>query len=105
AKPTVPASSTRSQNFTWFVILESAWGCQDQLHDLLDIFLHALKFPARQVELSLGSGNLGVRSDGGYVFHIDMNQISARFRQSDPSPRFAGDTITTERDTLYDGEL
>jgi hypothetical protein len=42
------ASSARSQHFTLFVILRSDLGGQDQLHDLLDIFLHALKFPARK---------------------------------------------------------
>src|SRR2546425_957877 len=64
-----------------FVILAGAWGGRDQLHDLLDIFLHALKFSARQIELSPSSGNLGVGSDGRYVFHIDMNQFTAGFSQ------------------------
>src|SRR5262245_31768557 len=32
-------------------------GGSDQLHDLVDIFLHALKFSARQIELTLGSSN------------------------------------------------
>jgi hypothetical protein len=82
----------------------SAWGGRDQLHDLLDIFLHALKFSARQIELSPGSGNLGVGSDRGYVFHIDMNQFAAGFSQFEPNDHFARDA-TTERGPLGEGEL
>ena len=82
----------------------SAWGGRDQLHDLLDIFLHALKFSARQIELSPSSGNLGVGSDRRHVFHIDMNQFAAGFSQFDPNDRFTGDA-TTERGTLREGEL
>jgi hypothetical protein len=37
-------------------IRASSSGGRDQLHDLLHIFYHALKFPARQIELSVGSG-------------------------------------------------
>src|SRR5262249_25478229 len=58
-----------------------------------------------QIELSPCSGNLGVRSHGRDVFHVDMNQFAPGFRQSDPRPRFARDAITTERGTLYDAEL
>jgi len=34
-----------------------ACGGSDQLHNLVYIFLHALKFSARQIELTLGSSN------------------------------------------------
>jgi hypothetical protein len=77
-----PASSARSHHITWFVILGSALGRQNQLHDLLNIFLHRLKFPARQIELSPCSGNLGVGSDGRYVFQVYVNQFAAGFGQS-----------------------
>jgi hypothetical protein len=46
----------------------SGCGGSDQLHDLLDIFQHALKFPAYQIDLGVGSENLSVRSDRGYLF-------------------------------------
>ena len=101
----VPASSARSHHITWFVILGSALGRQNQLHDLLDIFLHRLKFPAGQIELSPCSGNLGVGSDGRYVFQVYVNQFAAGFGQSDPNPRSARDTITTEPGALRDAEL
>jgi hypothetical protein len=94
-----------SHHFTWLVILGSALGGQNQLHDLLGTFLHTLKFPARQIELSPCSGNLGVGSDGRYVFQVYVNQFAARFGQSDPNPRSARDTITTERGALRDAEL
>jgi hypothetical protein len=38
----------------WYLI---ACGGSDQLYDLVDIFLHALKFSTRQIELTLGSSN------------------------------------------------
>jgi hypothetical protein len=100
-----PASSARSHHITWFVILGSALGRQNQLHDLLNIFLHRLKFPARQIELSPCSGNLGVGSDGRYVFQVYVNQFAAGFGQSDPNSRSARDTITTEPGALRDAEL
>jgi hypothetical protein len=71
----------------------------------LDIFLHCLKFPARQIELSSCSGNLGVRSDGRHVFQVDMNRFAAGFGQSDPNPRSARDPITTQGGALYDAQL
>jgi hypothetical protein len=49
------------------------------LHDLLDIFLHALKLPARQIQLSPGSWNYSGRPDGSHVFQVDMDQFAARF--------------------------
>jgi hypothetical protein len=88
-----------------FVIRESACGGRDQLHDLVDIFLHALEFPARQIELSLGAGNLSVRSDGSYLFHVDVNQFPAGFSQFDPSYPCARDATNTERGTLHEGGL
>src|SRR6516162_5178920 len=111
-----PVSSRRRRTVRWdlveiacshgcawcFVILASAWGGRDQLHDLLDIFLHTLKFPACQIELSPGPRNLRVGSDGSYVFYVDMNQFAARFSQFDPNDRFARDA-TTERGTLCQG--
>jgi hypothetical protein len=100
-----PASSARSHHITWFVIPGSALGGQNQLHDLLDIFLHRLKFAARQIELSPCSRNLGVGSDGRYVFQVYMNRFAAGFGQSDPNPRSARDPITTEGGALYDAEL
>jgi hypothetical protein len=63
-----------------------------------------LKFSARQIELSLSSRNLGVGSDGRYVFHIDMDQFAAGFSQFDPNNRFTR-VATTERGTLREGEL
>ena len=86
-------------------MLGSALGRQNQLHDLLDIFLHSLKFPAGQIELSPCSGNLGVGSDGRYVFQVYVNQFAAGFGQSDPNLRSARDTITTEPGALHDAEL
>jgi hypothetical protein len=68
------------------------------------VFLHALKFPAHQVELSPGAGNLGVGSDGRDVFHIDMNEFAAGLGQFDPNPRSHRDTITAERGTASGGE-
>src|SRR5215468_4849321 len=97
-----PASSAQSQHITWFVILGSARGGQNQPHDLLDTFLHTLKFPARQIELSLCSRNLGVGSDGRYMAQVYMNRFAAWFGQSDPNPRSARNTITTERGALRD---
>jgi hypothetical protein len=64
---------------------------------MLDIFQHALKFSARQIELSPRSGNLSVRSHGSYLFHVDMNQVAAGFSQFDPRHRSARDATTTER--------
>jgi hypothetical protein len=94
-----------SRLVTWLVTPSSAWDGQDQLHDLLDIFLHTLKFPARQIELSFCSWNLGVGSDGRYMSQVYMNRFAAWFGQSDPNPRSARDTITTERGALRDAEL
>jgi hypothetical protein len=82
----------------------SAWGGRDQLHDLPDIFLHALKFSACQIELSPGPRNLSVRPDRSYVFRVDMNQFPAGFSQFDPNDRFARDA-TTEWGALGEGEL
>ena len=61
-----------------FAIRERTCGAHNQLHDLIDIFLYTLKFPARQVELSLGSRNLSVRSDGSYLFDVDVKSNSRR---------------------------
>jgi len=83
----------------YFVILTSTWAARDQFHDLLDIFLHSLKFPARQFQLGPGSGNYSGRSDGGHVFQVDMDQFAARFSQFDPNARF-GRGATTEGGTL-----
>ena len=59
-------------------------GGSDQLHDLLDILLNALNFPARQIELSSGSGDLSVGPDGRYLLHANIDRFSARLRQHDP---------------------
>jgi len=99
-----PALAARSQDCVCLAVLARARGGRDQLHDLIDRFLHALKFPAGQVELSPGAGNLGVGSDGRDVFHIDMNQFAAGFGQFDPNPRSARDTITAERGAASGGE-
>jgi hypothetical protein len=88
-----------------FVTRAGDCGGRDQLHDFVHIFLDALKFSARQIELSLGSGNLSVRSDGSYLFHVDVNRLPAGFSQFDPSLRDARDARTTERGILYEGEL
>src|SRR6516165_3309809 len=103
-RPT-PASSAQSQHFTWLVIPGSARGGQNRPHDLLDTFLHTLKFPARQIELSPCSRDLGVGSDGRYMSQVYMNRFAAWFGQSDPNPRSVRDTITTEGGALRDAEL
>jgi hypothetical protein len=51
------------QALSAFAIREQACGAHNQLHDLIDIFLYTLKFPARKVELSLGSRNLSVMTE------------------------------------------
>ena len=51
-------------------------GGSDQLHDLLDILLNALNFPARQIELSSGSGDLSVGPDGRYLLHANVQGSS-----------------------------
>jgi hypothetical protein len=61
-------------------LCKAAWG-RDQLHDALDVFLHALKFAARQIELSFGPGDLGVRSDGRYMFQVDMIRLAPNKRR------------------------
>src|SRR5215472_10694613 len=99
-----PALAARSQDCVRLAVLARARGGRDQRHDLIDRFLHALKFPAGQVELSPGAGNLGIRSDGRDVFHVDMNQFAAGFGQLDPSPRSDRDTITADRGAASGGE-
>ena len=72
----VPAMRRSRQALAAFAIREQACGAHNQLHDLVDIFLYTLKFSARQIELSIGSRNLSVRSDGSHLFDVDVNQNS-----------------------------
>jgi hypothetical protein len=39
------------------------------------------------------------------MFHVDMDQFAAGFSQFDPNDLSARDATTTERGTLYEGEL
>ena len=95
SRATVPAMR-RSRPLSAFAIRERASGAHNQLHDLVDIFLYTLKFPARQIELSLGSRNLSVKSDGSYLFDVDVDQVPARYSQFDPSHRSVRDARTTD---------
>ena len=87
------------------IIRASACCSGDQLHDLVHIFLYALKFPAHKVELSPGSGNLSARSDGRYLLDVDVNQIPAGFSQFDPSHPSVRDAKTTGRSASRRAEL
>src|SRR4029453_4043803 len=88
-----------------FVIRAGACGGRDQPHDLVDILLYALKFSARQIELGLGSGNLGAGSDRDYLFSVDVNRAPAGVSQFDPNHRCAREGATTEWRELYGGQL
>jgi hypothetical protein len=80
----------------------NACGRCDHLHNLVDILSHSLKFPAGQVQLSVGAGNLGVRSNRCYLLHVNVNRSSAGCGQLDPNQRAAGGR-TAHWGSLYDG--
>jgi hypothetical protein len=71
---------------------------------LLDVLLHALKFPARQIELGPGSGNLRVGSDGRDVLQVDVNPFAAGFCQFHPDSS-ARDAAAAEEGSLEETEL
>src|SRR5689334_8119386 len=65
-------STAANHGRAWpFFIPLSVRGDRDQLHDLRDILPHALKFPARQIDLSVRARHFSVMPDGSDLVHID----------------------------------